>query len=147
MSADDLSKQFKSLYDDWGNAIVGKHFEWLDSHIAEDFLGTSQPFPPVSISKQKLIELSKGLETVEVRWIEVTARQFGSMVLTQAVRQFDKVQHKPGATAAPGMPSPSQLAAYVSGKRVLYVGAWRQKGEFWEMFDNHMVGIVGIAQP
>jgi hypothetical protein len=147
MSGNDLSTQFKALYDDWGNAVVAKRFEWLDTHIADDFLGTSQPFPAISISKPKLIALSKGLETVEARWIEVTARSFGQMVLTLAVRQFDKIIHKPGVSAGgPGAPSPSQLAAFVSGKRVLYVGAWRQRGEVWEMFDNHMTGIVGHAE-
>lgn len=142
MSGDDLSKQFKALHDEWGAAIATKNYAWFDRHFADDFLGTSQPWPTLSVDKKKMIELDKAIETMEVRWVEVTAKKFGTTVLTYGVVQYDKEKFKPGATIGEGMPTGEQLSSSVNGKKVLYVGAWRQTGGVWQLFDHHQVAIL-----
>jgi hypothetical protein len=142
MSVDELSKQFKSLYDQWGSAISNKDWDWIERHFAEDFLGTAQPWPTLSVNKRQMMELDKQIETMDVRWLEVTARRFGDTVLASGVVQYKKEAFKAGATVGEGMPTGSQLSSLVNGKSVLYIGAWRRNGSDWQIYDHHMIGIV-----
>ena len=73
--ADELSTQFKSLYDDWGKAIAGRDWDWLERHFAEDFLGTAQPWPTLSVNRQQMLELDRKIENMDVRWLSVTAQR------------------------------------------------------------------------
>jgi hypothetical protein len=147
MSADALSQQFKALLEEWLEAVTHKRFDWIAQHIADDFLGTAQPWPTLSVNKQKMLEAGKTVKKMDVHWIEVTARRFGEMVLTTGVRQYEKEEFTEAATFGDGQPTPNDLGRLVNGKRVLYIDAWRQKGDVWQLLDHHMVGIVGDAQP
>jgi ketosteroid isomerase-like protein len=147
MNEDDLSRQFKALLDEWLEAVTNKRFAWIAQHIADDFLGTAQPWPSLSVNKQKMLEAGKTVEKMDIHWVEVRAREFGDMVLTTGVRQYEKEQFSAAATFGGNMPTPNDLARHVNGKRVLYIDAWRRNGEIWQLFDHHMVSIVGDAQP
>jgi hypothetical protein len=142
MSPDSLSEEFKSLYDQWGEAISHKKWDWFERHFAADFHGTAAPWPGLSVDKAKMIELDKAIETMEVEWLQVRAYRFGSTVLTAGVVRYTKEAFRPGATIAPGMPTGDQLSSLVNGKSVLYIGGWRHDGRNWQIFDHHMVGIV-----
>lgn len=142
-----LSAQFKSLYDQWGAAISNKDWNWFERHFADDFLGTAKPWPGLFVDKQKMIELDKSIETMDVEWLQVTAQQFGDSVLTAGVVRYTKEAFKPGATIAEGMPTGDQLSSLVNGKNVLYIGGWRFNGSDWQVFDHHMVGIVEGFEP
>lgn len=142
MSADPLSIQFKALYDAWGDAIANKRFDWFEKHFAEDFHGTAQPWPTLAVNKRKMIELDKAIETMDVKWLEVTARQFGNTVLVTGVVKYTKEAFKEGATIGEGMPTGDQLSSLVNGKSVLYIGGWRHNGQDWQVFDHHMIGVV-----
>jgi hypothetical protein len=141
--SDDLSKEFKALYDTWGQAISDRAIDWFERHFAEDFLGTAQPWPTLLVSKRKMIDLEKAIEKMDVEWLEVTARRFGETVLATGVVRYTEEAFAPGATLGEGMPTGSQLSSLVNGKKVLYIGAWRRNGLNWQIFDHHMVGIVG----
>jgi hypothetical protein len=140
--ADELSKQFKEIYDQWGQAISSRNWGWIERHFADDFLGTAQPWPTLRVDRQQMIELDKKIETMDVRWIEVTARRFGDSVLASGVVQYAREAFAPGATIGEGMPTGNELSSLVNGKSVLYIGAWRQNGTQWQIYDHHMVGIV-----
>jgi len=142
MSTDDLSREFKELYDAWGDAIANKKYDWFERHFAEDFHGTAQPWPTVSVNKQQMIELDKNIETMDVRWLQVTARKFGETVLVTGVVHYMKEAFREGATLGGNMPSGSQLSELVNGKNVLYIGGWRHNGNRWQIFDHHMIGLV-----
>jgi hypothetical protein len=142
-----LSVQFKSLYDQWGSAISNKDWNWFERHFADDFLGTAKPWPGLSVDKQKMIELDKAIETMDVEWLQVTAQLFGDSVLTAGVVRYTKEAFKAGATIADGMPTGDQLSSLVNGKNVLYIGGWRFNGSVWQVFDHHMVGIVEGFSP
>jgi len=141
--SDDLSTEFKALYDAWGRAISDRTIDWFERHFAEDFLGTAQPWPTLLVSKRKMIDLEKAIEKMDVEWLEVTARRFGETVLATGVVRYTEEAFAPGATLGEGMPTGSELSSLVNGKKVLYIGAWRRNGGNWQVFDHHMVGIVG----
>jgi hypothetical protein len=142
MVSDKLSAEFKSLYDDWGDAISNKRWEWFERHFAADFLGTAKPWPGLFVNKQKMIELDKAIEKMDVEWLQVTAQRFGDVVLTSGVVKYREEAFKPGATIADGMPTGSDLSSLVNGKSVLYIGGWRHNGRDWQVFDHHMVDLV-----
>jgi hypothetical protein len=139
----ELSEEFKALYDAWGQAISDRDIDWFERHFAEDFLGTAQPWPTLLVQKRKMIDLEKAIEKMDVEWLEVTARRFGETVLATGVVRYTEEAFAPGATLGEGMPTGSQLSSLVNGKKVLYIGAWRRNGPNWEVFDHHMVGVVG----
>jgi hypothetical protein len=147
MGADALSAEFKSLYDQWGEAISKKKWDWFERHFAADFHGTAQPWRGLSVNKAQMIDLDKAIETMDVEWLQVRAYQFGDTVLATGVVRYTKEEFKPGATIADGMPTGDQLSALVNGKSVLYIGAWRHNGGNWQVYDHHMVGIVEGFSP
>jgi hypothetical protein len=142
MSAESLSAEFKSLYDQWGDAISNKKYDWFERHFAPDFHGTAQPWPGLSVNKTQMIELDKAIETMDVEWLQVKAHRFGAVVLTTGVVRYTREAFRPGATIAAGMPTGDQLSSLVNGKTVLYTNGWRHDGRNWQVFDHHMVGIV-----
>ncbi len=145
--ADELSTQFKSLYDDWGKAIAGRDWDWLERHFAEDFLGTAQPWPTLSVNRQQMLDLDRKIENMDVRWLTVTAQRFGDTVLASGVVQYHNEAFTPGATIGEGMPTGDQLSSFVNGKNVLYIGAWRHNGSLWQIYDHHMIGVVNGLDP
>jgi hypothetical protein len=147
MGTDALSAEFKSLYDQWGEAIANKKYAWFERHFADDFHGTAQPWRGLSVNKAQMIDLDKAIETMEVEWLQVRAHRFGDTVLVTGVVRYTKEAFRPGATIAEGMPTGDQLSALVNGKSVLYIGGWRRNGQDWQVFDHHMVGIVEGFSP
>jgi hypothetical protein len=139
---DELSREFKEIYDQWGHAISSRDWDWIERHFAADFLGTAQPWPTLRVNRQEMIDLDKKIETMDVRWIEVTARRYGDTVLASGVVKYANESFAAGATIAEGMPTGNQLSSLVNGRSVLYIGAWRHNGENWQIYDHHMVGIV-----
>ena len=143
MSDDPLSKQFKTLYDEWGDAIANKRYDWFDQHFADDFLGTAQPWPTLNVDKEKMIALDKAIEKMDVKWQKVTAHKLSddTVVTLGIVKYFDE-QFGDNSDIADGMPSGSDLAQLTHGKSVAYINGWRLVGDVWQIFDHHMVGIV-----
>jgi hypothetical protein len=142
MSGDDLSRQFKALHDAWGDAIANKNYDWFERHFADNFHGTAVPWPTLFVDKAMMIELDKNIETMEVEWVELTAHQYGDMVVTRGVVEYHKEEFKAGATIADGMPTGDELSALVNGKQALYINGWRHNGTDWQLFDHHMVGVI-----
>ncbi|GIL39649.1 hypothetical protein [Roseiterribacter gracilis] len=142
MSSDALSKQFKALCDEWGAAIANHDHDWFERHFTDDFLGTAQPWPTLNVDKQKMIELDKAIETMEVEWLHVTARKFGDVVLTSGVVRYIKEVFKKGTTIGEGMPTGDELSSLVNGRMALYINGWRHNGTHWQIFDHHMVSVI-----
>lgn len=147
MSTDALSQQFKALYDEWGAAIANKQYDWFERHFSDDFLGTAQPWPTLSVDKEKMIELDKAIEEMEVEWLKVTAHQLGEIVITLGIVRYDNEKFGEDSTIAEGMPSGDDLSELTHGKSVAYINGWRHNGDVWQIFDHHMVGIVDIPAP
>lgn len=142
MSGDALSKEFKALCDAWGVAIATHDYAWFDRHFADDFHGTAQPWPTLSVDKQKMIELDKAIETMEVEWLHVTARKFGDVVMTSGLVRYIKEVFKPGFKIGDDMPTGDELSSLVNGRMALYVNGWRHNGDVWQIFDHHMVSAI-----
>ena len=146
MSNEELAKQFKALYDEWGAAIANHQYEWFERHFTEDFLGTAKPWPTLSVNKQQMIDLDKSIKTMDVEWLNVTAKRFGDVVLTSGVVKYNKEEFEQGATIAEGMPTGDQQSSLSNGKMVLYINGWRHNGTHWQIFDHHMVGVVASGK-
>ena len=144
ISEDSLVHEFKALYDAWGVAIANHEHDWFERHFSDDFLGTAQPWPTLSVNKEQMIELDKAITTMEVEWLNVTAMRVGEAVLTSGVVRYLKEEFKPGAKIADGMPTGSDLSSLSNGKTILYINGWRHNGSVWQIFDHHMVGVVNI---
>jgi hypothetical protein len=145
--ADELCKEFKDLYDQWGHAISTRNWDWIEHHFAQDFFGTAHPWPTLRVNRQQMIDLDKKIETMDVRWLKVTAQRFGDTVLASGVVRYAKEAFAAGATIAEGMPTGNELSSLVNGKSVLYIGAWRHNGTNWQIYDHHMIGIVNGFEP
>lgn len=142
MSADALSNQFKALYDEWGEAIASKRHDWLEGFFTDDFLGTAQPWPTLSVDKRQMIDLDKAIEAMDAEWIKVVAHKAGEEVITVGFVKYHREDFKDGAAIAAGMPSGREIAALTHGKVAAYVNGWRHNGERWQVFDHHMIGLV-----
>ena len=143
MPTEELAKEFKALYDELGQAIANQRYEWFEQHFSEDFLGTAQPWPTLSVNKRQMIELDKAIEKMEVEWVDVSAQRIGNTVLTIGVVRYINEQFRAGAKIADGMPTGDQLSGLANGRKVLYINGWRHNGKHWQVFDHHMVGVVG----
>lgn len=139
---DELSRQFKTLLDEWGAAIANKDHDWLERHFTDDFHGTAAPWPTLIVNKQQMIDLDKAIEKMEVTWVKVDAQRIGDVVVTLGVVRYDREEFKPNAVIAEGMPSGQELSALVNGRAALYLNGWRHNGEIWQIFDHHMVAVV-----
>ena len=141
-AADTLSREFKALYDDWAAAIANKQYDWFEQHFADDFLGTAQPWPTLSVNKDRMIALDKAIEKMDVTWEKVVAHRVGTTVVTLGIVTYRDEQFGDNSVIAEGMPSGDQLAELTHGKSVVYINGWRHNGEQWQIFDHHMVGVV-----
>jgi hypothetical protein len=137
-----LSKQFKDLYDEWGAAIARQDIEWIGRHFALDFRGSAHPWPTLQVNRAQMLDLNRQIETMDVRWLTVTAQRFGNTVLASGVVEYTREAFATGAKIGEGMPTGDELSELVNGKCVLYTGAWRESAGQWQLFDHHMVGIV-----
>ena len=142
MGDDALSRQFKTLYSEWGNAIANKDHEWLDGFFTDDFLGTAQPWPTLLVNKQMMLDLDKSIEAMDTVWLKVIAHKAGDSVITIGFVQYNNEEFREGTTIGDGMPSGSEIARLTAGKIVAYANGWRHNGERWQIFDHHMIGIV-----
>lgn len=119
-----------------------KKYDWFDKHFADDFLGTAQPWPSLSVDKEKMIALDRAIEKMDVKWLKVTAHQLGDTVITLGIVKYFDEQFGDNSEIAEGMPSGNDLSKLTHGKSVAYVNGWRQRDGVWQIFDHHMVGIV-----
>ena len=142
MEDDELSLKFKGLYSEWGAAIANKKHDWLDGFFTDDFLGTAQPWPTLSVDKAQMLELDKAIEAMDTEWIKVVAHQAGNDVITIGFVKYNREDFKEGAQIAEGMPSGEQIAALTHGKVVAYANGWRHNGDRWQIFDHHMIGLI-----
>lgn len=142
MADDALSREFWEIYEEWGSAIANKDHPWLETFFSEDFLGTAQPWPTLSVDKKMMIELDKNIENMDTEWVHVVAHDLGAMVVTLGLVKYNNEEFKPGSTVADGMPTGDDISNLTKGKVVAYINGWRHNGNRWQVFDHHMVGIV-----
>ena len=52
-------------YTEWGDAIANQRHDWLDGFFTDDFLGTAQPWPTLSVNRQQMLDLDKAGEAMD----------------------------------------------------------------------------------
>lgn len=140
--ADDLSVEFKTLYDQWEQAIQVKNWSWFEQYFADDWLGTARPWPDLALNRAQLIEIDKQIESMDAQWIKVTAHRLGDSVVTVAVARIGFEEFTPGGDLAAGVATTQEFNDYCAGNTIAYAGAWRHNGTNWQMYDHRMIGII-----
>ena len=137
-----LSKQFQQLYTEWGDAIANKRHDWLEGFFTDDFLGTAQPWPTLSVNKRQMIDLDKAVEAMDTEWVSVCAHRAGDDVITIGFVRYNREDFREGAVIAEGMPTGAEIAKETKGKIAAYVNGWRFNGERWQVFDHHLIELI-----
>lgn len=145
MSDDALSKQFKQLCDDWGQAIRDHDMAWFEAHFSDDFMATAHPWQTLRINREQMIDLDMKIVQMDVEWVQVIARRYGDVVLVNGIVHYEQEVFEDGAIFGENMPSGQELSSLVNGRAVLYTVAWRQKDGVWQIFDHHMVAVLDRA--
>ncbi len=138
---EELSVEFKALYDQWEQAIQAKNWGWFERHFAEDWLGTARPWPALTLDRDQLIEIDKQIESMEAAWLAVTAHRLGDSVVTVAVARIGYEEFRPGHLA-PGVATTKEFNDYCAGNTIAYSGAWRRDGADWRMYDHRLIGVI-----
>lgn len=139
---ENLSNEFKKLYDQWEQAIQDKDWAWFERYFAEDWLGTARPWPQLLLNRDQLIEVDKQIESMDAQWMKVTAHRLGDTVVTVAVAHIGSEDFTPGGDLAPGVATTREFNDYCAGNDIAYAGAWRHNGANWEMYDHRLIGTI-----
>jgi hypothetical protein len=139
LTSSDATNLITDLQGHWIAALSNHQYEWLERHLAEDFMFTAHPFPALKLHKREFIEADKKIESAEVKFISVRAEPAGEIIISRTVAD---VKEEFNADLGPGMPTASEITRMVSGQRLAYCSGWRHNGQIWQCFDHHLVSII-----
>ncbi len=124
----------------WIDALATGDFEYLEKVLADDFLFTCDPkFNGGQIRKSEFIEMDKNIKSADIRFVGLTARRMGKMVITQV---FANVREEFKGELGPNMPSAAEMKSFMENKTMAYASAWREADGQWQCFDHHFFGPV-----
>lgn len=139
LTSSEATALISDYYDQWITAIRDHNYDWLERHLAEDFLFTAHPFPKLKIGKRQFINVDKEIDNAEINFIVIRAEAAGDIIVSRAVAD---VKEDFKADLGPGMPTASEVTGTISGQRVAYCSGWRNNGKIWQCFDHHLIGVV-----
>src|SRR5690349_16501702 len=117
LTPSDATKLITELQGHWIAAISHHQFDWLERHLAEDFMFTAHPIPGLRLHKREFIEADKKIKSAEVKFVSIRAEAAGEILLSRTVAD---VKEEFGADLGPGMPSAAEITRMVSGQRMVY---------------------------
>ncbi len=126
------------LIKQWISAIGERNFDWLEQHLADDFLFSAHPFPDLKLRKREFIDLDKKIAKAELEFASIKGEMIGDILISLAVA--DIKEEKFSAELGHGLPAISELSQMMSGHRLVYASAWRRLGESWQCYDHHVLG-------
>ena len=139
LTPSDATALITELQGHWIAAISTHQFDWLERHLAADFMFTAHPIPGLRLHKREFIEADKKIKSAEVRFVSIQAEAAGEILISRTIAD---VKEEFGADLGPGMPSAAEITAMVSGQRMVYCSGWRHNGQIWQCFDHHLMGII-----
>ena len=139
LTTSDATRLVTDLYGRWIQCLMGRQFDWLERHLASDFLFTAQPFPTIRMNKHEFIEADKKIENARISFVSIAAEPIEDIIISRAIADVEETFH---ADLGPGMPTAEEITRAISGQRIAYCSGWRHTGEIWECFDHHVIGLV-----
>lgn len=137
-----LSREVRSVFDQWIECIKNRDFGWMEENFESDFLLTAHPFPALVANREQFIEIDKKIDHIDVEFTNIWARQVGSIVLSQATLAVG--QEKMTGDLGEGLPAGGEISEMLNGRTIIYASAWRRIDGRLKCFDHHIVGPVDI---
>jgi hypothetical protein len=139
LNTSDATRLIGELQNAWIDGLRRYDYSWLETHLADDFLFSAQPFPTMRLGKRDFIEMDKKIKNPQIRFVSLQAEPLAGLILSRTIAD---VTEEFTADLGPGMPSTAELQQAVSGQHLVYASAWRRKGAIWQCFDHHLVSVV-----
>jgi hypothetical protein len=138
-TSEEATRLIGELQNAWIDGLRRYDYSWLETHLADDFLFSAQPFPAMRLGKRDFIEMDKKIKNPQIRFVSLQAEPLAGLILSRTVAD---VKEEFTADLGPGMPSTAELQRAVSGQHLVYASAWRRNGAIWQCFDHHLVSVI-----
>ena len=139
LNTSEATQLIGELQNAWIDGLRRYDYAWLETHLADDFLFSAQPFPTMCLGKRDFIEMDKKIKNPQVRFLSLQAESVAGLILSRTVAD---VKEEFTADLGPGMPSTAELQRAVSGQHLVYASGWRHNGSIWQCFDHHLVSVI-----
>jgi hypothetical protein len=133
----------------WIDALAKKDFDFLERHLASDFVFTTAPLKTphgTVIAEQKgkedFIAQDRHVYRSDIRFLGVTARRLGNLVMTLV---FAQINEEFRGDLGPQMPTAAEMNAFAKDKKLGYASGWREIDGRWQCTSHHVLGEVSIA--
>jgi len=133
----------------WIDALAKKDFDFLEQHLASDFVFTTTPLTTphgTVIAEQKgkkdFIAQDRHVYRSDIHFLGLTARRLGDLVMTLV---FAQINEEFRGDLGPQMPSAAEMNAFAKGKKLGYASGWREIDRRWQCTSHHVLGEVSQA--
>ena len=133
----------------WIDALAKKDFDFLEQHLASDFVFTTTPLTTphgTVIAEQKgkkdFIAQDRHVYRSDIHFLGLTARRLGDLVMTLV---FAQINEEFRGDLGPQMPSAAEMNAFAKGKKLGYASGWREIDGRWQCTSHHVLGEVSQA--
>ena len=133
----------------WINALAKRDFDFLEQHLAPDFVFTTAPMKTASgtiinVQKDKkaFIEQDRHVYNSNIQFLGVTARRLGELVITIV---FAQISEEFRGDLGPQLPTAAEMNAFAKGKKLGYASGWKEIDGRWQCTSHHVLGEVNHA--
>jgi hypothetical protein len=130
----------------WIQALANKDFDYLEQHLASDFMFTTTPLKTphgTVIAEQKgkedFIAQDRHVYRSDIHIVSLTARRSGDLVMTLV---FAQINEEFRGDLGPQMPTAAEMNAFAKGKKLGYASGWREIDGRWQCTSHHVLGEV-----
>jgi ketosteroid isomerase-like protein len=129
----------------WTAALAKRDFDYLERHLAPDFVATFTPMKVGSAvlagtkDKKSFIDQDRSIHDVDIQLRSITARRMGDLVITMV---FARLHEEFRGDPIPGFPSAAEMNTYVQGNTFGYASSWRELDGRWQCTSHHILGRI-----
>jgi hypothetical protein len=131
----------------WIVALAKRDFDYLEKYLADDFVFTAMPrkmsdgtLTGGMKDKKAFIEQDRHIYNADIRFLGLTARRLGDLVITQV---FAHVHEEFRGDLGPDMPAAAEMNKILAnGLTMGYASGWRERGGVWQCTSHHILGVV-----
>lgn len=143
MTNEDLLAVLELLTDWYDAQVTGdpRHLEWVERHLADDFVGTTQLVPGLWWDKARFIALCKDMKNLDVEEISSGIETAGDLIITRALVRVNNEEFT--LDFGPDLPSGADFSRLLSGGVFAYCSVWRKTDDLFQMMAYHQLGRAG----
>jgi hypothetical protein len=128
----------------WIDALASRRFDYLDAHLASDFLFTTVPMRTpggqlirLSRNKEEFIAQDRHLANSRIELLSVTARRLGGLVITVV---YARIAEEFRGDLGAALPSAAEMNAFARNRTLGYASGWREIDGRWQCTSHHVLG-------